>query len=262
MRIHSISTFAAVVLSAAALCSAPVVAQSQPAKPAPGAPASAPVKPYKAVAITPAKPTTDASLEAFRKQLGDVAQKKDRAALAKLVVAQGFFWDRENGDGADKKKSGIDNLAVTLGLKSKEAPGWDMLSGYAGEPTAAPANDHKTALCAPADPAFNEKAFEALLKETQTDLPEWGYLLTDGVDVRATAQANSPVVEKLGLHFVRVLPESGPGAATSLRVATPSGKTGFVSSDVIVPLGNDQLCYVKDASGWKIGGYIGAGDAQ
>ena len=32
--------------------------------------------------------------------------------------------------------------------------------------------------------------------------------------------------------------------------------------DEIAPLGNDQLCYVKDGSGWKIGGYLGAGDTQ
>ncbi len=36
----------------------------------------------------------------------EIAGKKDRAALAKLVVAQGFFWDGEKGDQADKKKSG------------------------------------------------------------------------------------------------------------------------------------------------------------
>jgi hypothetical protein len=42
---------------------------------------------------------------------------------------------------------------------------------------------------------------------------------------------------------------------------TPSGKSGFVSVDSVAPIGNDQICYVKDANGWKIGGYIGGGDA-
>jgi len=32
--------------------------------------------------------------------------------------------------------------------------------------------------------------------------------------------------------------------------------------DSIAPIGNDQICYVKDAGGWKIGGYIGGGDSQ
>ena len=68
----------------------------------------------------------DAGFEAFRKQLGEAAQKKDRAALAKLVVAQGFFWEAENGDKADKKKSGADNLAAALGLANKDSDGWEF----------------------------------------------------------------------------------------------------------------------------------------
>jgi hypothetical protein len=30
-----------------------------------------------------------------------------------------------------------------------------------------------------------------------------------------------------------------------------------VANDQLLPLGNEQLCYVKDAAGWKIAGYIG-----
>ena len=43
-----------------------------------------------------------------------------------------------------------------------------------------------------------------------------------------------------------------------LRVVTPAGKTGFVAIDAIAPIGFDQLCYVKDASGWKITGFASA----
>ena len=45
-------------------------------------------------------PVKDPSFDAFRKQLGEAAAKKDRAALSRLVVAQGFFWDGEKGDQA------------------------------------------------------------------------------------------------------------------------------------------------------------------
>jgi hypothetical protein len=38
---------------------------------------------------------------------------------------------------------------------------------------------------------------------------------------------------------------------------TPSGKVGYVPIDTVSPLGNDQLCYVKDATGWKIAGFVG-----
>ena len=80
--------------------------------------------------------------------------------------------------------------------------------------------------------------------------------------MRASPQPNAPVIEKLGLAFVRVMPEDGPNIPTFLRIVTPAGKIGYVSVDFVAPIGNDQICYVKDASGWKIGGYIGGGDTQ
>ena len=223
----------------------------------------APPKPYKPVAIKLPEPVKDPSFEAFRKQIGEAAQKKDRAALARLVVAQGFFWDREEGEGADKKKSGIDNLAAALGLNNKDGAGWDMLNGYAQDPTASPAPDHTGSVCAPAEPSYSDQELEALLKATQTDVPEWGYPVNAGVEVRDKPQQNAPVVDKLGLTLVRVLPDSGPAAAVAsyVRVVLPSGKTGYVAADAIAPLGNDQICYIKDAGGWKISGYIGGGEA-
>jgi hypothetical protein len=213
------------------------------------------------VAVTLPTPSKDASLEAFRKQLTDVANGKDRAALGKLVVPQGFFWEGETGDGADKKKSGLDNLAAVIGLDSKDGSGWEILAEFAADPTTSPAPDHKGVLCAPADPAFNEAELEAAAKSTQTDPSEWGFPLSNGVEVRESAMPNAKVAEKLGMHFVRVLPDDSPltAVASFLRIVTPSGKVGFVPADSIAPLGNDQLCYVKEASGWKIAGYVGSG---
>lgn len=217
-------------------------------------------RPYKSVAIVPAKPIADADLDAMRTQLAEAARRKDRAALAKLVVARGLFWQRENRDTADKRKSGVDNLAAALGLNSKDSAGWDILAGYADDPGAAPSIEHKGAVCAPADPAFNRKEFDELLKSTQTDASEWGYPVSAGIEVHATAQANAPVIETLGLAFARVFPETAPPSAAYMRIVTPSGKIGYVSVDAIAPIGNDQICYVKDGGAWKIGGYIGGGE--
>jgi hypothetical protein len=67
------------------------------------------------------------------------------------------------------------------------------------------------------------------------------------------------------MHFVRVMPDIGPGGPDAqnqmpmLRILLPSGKTGYVAGNAISPLGNDQLCYVKEADGWKITGFIGPG---
>jgi hypothetical protein len=65
------------------------------------------------------------------------------------------------------------------------------------------------------------------------------------------------VVEKLGLHFVRVVEDQNAQPGPMLRVIAPSGKSGFVPSEALSPLGSDQFCYSKEAGGWKISGFIG-----
>ena len=42
-----------------------------------------------------------------------------------------------------------------------------------------------------------------------------------------------------------------------LALASTNGKFGFVPSQSILPIVTDQLCYIKDAGGWKITGYAG-----
>jgi hypothetical protein len=259
------------ILCAAALAGASALAplashaqqrQGPPPAGAPQPPPLAAVKPYKAVNVTPPKPMNDPSLEAFRKQIAEIARKKDRAALAKLV-AQDFFWEAESGNKADKKKSGIDNLAVAIGLDAREGYGWDALMGHAADPTADAMAERKGVVCSPADPQFNEKELEDLIKTTGTDPGEWAFPVAASIEARAEAKPNAPVVEKLGAHFVRVLPMQGPPPAGQqvplIPVATPSGKTAFVPADALAPLGSDQICYVKDGNSWKIAGYVGGG---
>jgi hypothetical protein len=69
---------------------------------APKTPAAAPAS-YPAVTVTLPQPIADPSLEAVRNQLAEVTQRKDRAALARLVVAQGSFWQRDRRNVADKR---------------------------------------------------------------------------------------------------------------------------------------------------------------
>lgn len=252
------AAFSFAALMVVAFVPEPGFAQTQ--LPALKPPPPAPIKPYKTVAVTPPQPLNDPSFVAFRKTLSDVAQHKDRAALAKLIVAQGFFWIQDK-DYADKSKSGVDNFAKAVGLDAKDGSGWDVVTGFAAEPTGAELPDHKGVICAPADPAINPQDFDALGKATETDPADWGYPTKEGLEVHAAAQPNSPVVETLGMYLVRVLPDSAPpsspDAPAFLHVATPSGKAGFVLADALVPLGGDQMCYSKDAGGWKIAGYFG-----
>jgi hypothetical protein len=257
-----------VLLSLVTALAGPAAGQTQqqqaPAQPPPEQQQAAPVAPYKPVMLSMPQPFKDPAFEAFRGRLADAARKHDRAAMAKLTVAKDFFWERENGDGADPKKSGIDNLYTALALTNQDAPGWDMIVAFAGDPTVSPAPNRKDAICAPGDPTFDHKAFGELLDATKTDIFEWGYPVETGVTVRAGATTTAPPVEKLGMHFIRVLPDDSPAAAVAaaVKVATPSGKTGYIQADTIAPLGNDQICYVKDGTDWKVVGYIGAGDPQ
>jgi hypothetical protein len=273
MRIHhfGLTTLVAAALAGALVASSlaqqPAPAPGQQGTPAPGQqppapPPLAPPKAYKPVAIKLPVAMADPTFVAFRKQIGDIAQKKDRAALAKLV-AQNFFLVAGEKDAADKKKPGIDNLAKALSLDGKDAAaGWNTLGEYAQEPTAEADPDHKGAVCAPADPAFDENAAEALAKDTQTDPGEWGYPVKDGVEVHAAAKPDAPVTDKVGLYLVRVYPDESPAGAVAgtdfIRVVLPSGKLGYVAGDQLLSLGNEQLCYAKEGNAWKIAGFISA----
>jgi hypothetical protein len=250
-------SIAAALALTALLFSGVVLAQPAPEDPAPP-------KPYKKVSVTLPTPIADPTFEAFRKQLADIAQRKDRAALGALVVPRGFFWEREGGSGADENKSGIDNFAAATGLDAKDGSGWEFLADYAAEPTAATAGDRQDRLCAPANPAFSEDEFLETVKATETNPIEWGYPLIDGIEAREGANLDSQLVEKLGMYFVRVVFDDAPpdSANPVLRIVTPSGKLAFIPAETLSPLGIDQLCYIKQDGAWKIAGYIGEGGQQ
>jgi hypothetical protein len=240
-----------------ALAPSSVSAQApvQPQAPA-QAPATAKPGPYKRVAVKLPPPIRDASFDAFRTQLAGVAERKDRAALARLVAAN-FFWIAEDADIADKNKPAIDNLAKAMGLEGSDALGWELVADIAAESSAMPHPERPGVICSPALPAYDEQAAEELADATQTDVAEWVYPVRDGVEVRSGPQPRAAVVEKLGLHLVRLLDEDPPASDTFMKVVTPSGKTGYVPADALRDLVEPQMCFVKDAGGWKIAGYFG-----
>ena len=125
-RLASIS-FALLVAAGSAFAQQQVPLPMQPAPPGP----------YKAVPVTLPPQQSDASFDAFRKELADIAGKKDRTALAGKV-AKGFFWQHEDSNDADPKKSGIDNLAAALGLEAQDDSGWQALANYAADASATP----------------------------------------------------------------------------------------------------------------------------
>jgi hypothetical protein len=253
----------AVIAAALAALPAQTQAQQTQAQQAQAPRQPAPPKPYKPIPVTIAKPYDDASFVAFRKELADIASKKDRAALAK-IMAGSFFWMSESGDKADKKKSAVDNLAAAIDLDGQDGAGWEALKVAANEPTVQQVAERQGLMCSPAPPTFDDDAADNVAKETGTDPGEWGYVTKAEADVYDAAKTGAAVIEKLGQQLVRILPEEqsasaggAPQDAPFLRVVAPSGKVGYVREEVVSPLGTDQLCYIKDGGAWKIAGYAG-----
>ena len=253
--LSSIMLAAMVVLAGAIEIASPFAQTNPPAQPPSGA-----LGPYKPVPITLPEAMNDPSFENFRKRLAEIAQKKDRAALAELV-APNFFWIPEDTDIADKKLPAIDNAARALGLnEGSDAIGWDSLAAYAAETSTMADPQRSGVFCAPAEASFDENAAKELANATQTDASDWVFPLRDGIEVRSAAKHDAPIIEKLGLYLVRVLPDDSPAnavLAAFIKVLTPDGKVGFVPVETVLPIGGEQLCYLKDATGWKIAGFLG-----
>ena len=262
MRRASVHTLA--LIAGLAAWHGPAAAQTPPAPDSPQT--QPPQKPYKAVPVSFASAPRDAELDALRKELGEIAARKDRAALA-VRIGKDFFWERDFGGNFDQNKPNIDNITAAIGLDADDGSGWEALAGFAAEPSMGPLPGRASVVCAPASPEFDEAARNQVIDDSQTDGVEWAYPRAAGLQVRAAPQADAAPIETLGLHFVHVLGFEGkqtdadPIRFAWARVATPTGKTGFVAPNSLVSPYADRLCFTKDAGGtWRIDGYVGGGD--
>src|SRR5262245_3823434 len=98
-----------------------------------------------------------------------------------------------------------------------------------------------------------------MMQATQTDVGDWAYPVTRNVEVRALPQPNAPAIEELAMILLRAMPEDGSNIPANRHTGR---QDRLCAGGLRAPIGNDQVCYVKDASGWKIGSYIGGGDTQ
>ena len=161
-RLSSTHLVAAALAIAGVLAPMPVFAQAQPPAQAPAQQPAPVLGPYKPVRITLPPGVNDPSFDTFRKQLTEIANNKDRAALARLVAAN-FFWVPEDKDIADKQKSGIDNLAKALSLDGTDAFGWEALAAYARQRQEYPKAIEYLRLAVARDP-LRESAQRALME--------------------------------------------------------------------------------------------------
>lgn len=238
---------------AAAAASAPQAARPQSA-----------AKSFERVKVTLPPAAKDASFAAFRQNLAAIAQRRVYEELARNVVAQGFFWDRDFADGFDAKKTGAENLAAAIRLEHESGSGWQLLADFAAEPTATEIPAAPGVVCAPGQPSYDQDDFDRLVDATRSTAADWVFPRADGLELRAAPRPTSAVVEKLGGYFVRVIGfDTAPANADPLhtswaRIAAPSGKVGYAAPNGLMSLSAPQLCYVKDITGrWRIAGFVG-----
>jgi len=264
-----LSSIILLVAAIALVGAEPIPAQpaSPPARKDPPAPAQSGPVPYRRVPVTIVTAPRDVTFEAFRKDLAEIAKRKDRIGLAQRLAARDFFWERDFSGSFDAKRPSIDNLAAALTLEADDGTGWEALAAFAAESSVGPLPGRPAVVCAPAVPQFDEDARDELVENTQSDGLEWNYPRSPGLPVRAAPQPNAAVIETLGLHFVRVLGfddtagDTDPVHHAWARVATPSGKTGFTAPNTLLSPYADRLCYAKEGNGpWRIVGYVGGGD--
>jgi hypothetical protein len=253
------------MVGAAAIAAFTAAANAQPAPQEPAAPSVlAPKpqpleKPYKPVAVTVPPAPADPNFAAFRQQLAAAAKTRVHAQLARLVVARGFFWEGDAAGSFNPAARPIENFAAAIGLESKGGAGWNALAAFAIAPGTAPLPSRPGVVCAPAQPDFDPVDFDQLLATTGTQAADWKYLRDAAVPMRVAPRPVGRALETLGSYLVRVLANPDPTNLSWALVAAPSGKTGFIPSSLLLPLGGDRLCFHKDVTGrWQIAGYITA----
>jgi hypothetical protein len=219
-------------------------------------------KSYSLVAVTIPGEPDDPSLTIFRANLSEIARRKDSDALQKLV-ARNFFWERDFGGGFDKKKSPFINFATALSLAEANDDGWRTLAALADQ-MSGPHTKRKGVFCGPPEPKYNEKAFEKLLKDTDSDVFDWSYPAHAHVILREKGESGSPEIAKLTSHYaftdLSARGQTFDYTKDWTQVITHEGKRGFVApGELYTPL-DPRLCYVKRNGNWQIAGYIGGGD--
>jgi len=226
---------------------------------APPAGAHARAARYTPIPIVRPAPLADADFTAFRQALATAAARKDRAAAGDLIAAQGFFWEREVGSPPPSGDTpGASLLREALGLNDPASHGWAALARFAADPAPAPAPGRAGILCAPATPVFNEPALRAAMAATASEFHDWAYPAADDVPILSRPRHGAKAVATPGATLLHVLVWETHGHA---EVALPDGRTGYVAAARLRPLATDQLCYIKTDAGWRIGGYIGGGEA-
>jgi hypothetical protein len=213
----------------------------------------------------------DAAFEKMRAAFADAVEKKDQAALSALV-APSFLWTigGQPADELDLGRDPIHNFKVVFGFRGlgkdvdggvDDGPYWDALTAFAGDSTYYTATDAGNLVCGPvAAEVADSGAFEQARKKIESgeDRPDWYFTLANTDVIKApNDKAKIDKVGTVALPLLSVSPPVVEGQAprepTHVEVLLPSGKTGWIPTNLVRALFADRLCYAKTPSGdWKI----------
>lgn len=228
----------------------------------------APHRPYAPVRVSIEDlGARDPTFAAFRDRMREIINARDRARWRATISPQ-FRFLKDLGGSFDPRKTPAENAEYAMGFSAVGADGkpdrhagWKTLAALFEMPFGHSAVAQR-ALCAPARPRFDERAFERLLAQTETSAPGDWEAIGPNVNVYAAPRHTSPVIERTGLIFIRIDHWQGDDAIGAWRrVVTPAGKPGFIRENAIASIYAAQLCVAKNNRGeWRVISWVGGGD--
>ena len=235
--------------------------------------------PYPEVKVRVEQYKSDDALMAMRKSFSEAVSKKDSAALFGLVGPT-FVWTKGNAltEDFDLGRDALHNFKVVFGFREAGkdedggvdgGPYWDMLMGFAGDPTAYEESANK--VCTPTTATVVDDNVLDLASskiETDQDSADWYFTLGETFVAKAPGDSGPPV-GKVGAVAIPVLsvhpatPEGSPAETpTHLEVLMPNGRTGWIPASAARSYSAERVCFAKTAKdGWKIVVYDQPADA-
>jgi hypothetical protein len=235
--------------------------------------------PYSEVKVRVEEYKSDDALTAMRKSFSEAVSKKDSAALFGLVGPT-FVWTKGNAltEEFDLGRDALHNFKVVFGFRDAGkdedggvdgGPYWDLLSAFAGDPTAYEESANK--VCTPTTATVvDDKVFDLASSkiETDEDAADWYFTLGETPVAKAPGDSGPPI-GKLGAVVIPVLsvhpptPEGSPTVTpTHLEVLMPNGRTGWIPASAARSYSAERVCFAKTANGeWKIVVYDQPADA-
>jgi hypothetical protein len=142
----------------------------------------------------------------------------------------------------------------------EKGPFWDVLEGLAGLSTFYTANDAGSLVCGPrgAD-VVDQQAYEQARKKVGDEAVEWYFTVQETAVAKTPGDAGTPIAKigVIAMPLISTFPAAKEGQPapqiTHVEVLLPSGKSGWVAANSVLPMVTDRLCFARTPDGqWKV----------